>query len=220
LPLRNVVYPVMALHDLLSYLRALDPKEVSRKCEVAYLPPKEEKGPRYLVNVLDLTYCFHLTDGTAEEVVKKEPADLSFSAVIAKYLANQIRCEPQKGWVGIERFANAQAYHSDYVRKVLRPMIEAFGTKADLFTHSAIATGGRREKLGGISFSFKFFPRLLTLVQLWPSSDTVLGRAEVSVKFSPHAVQYLEGRDAMTMAEFLVKRLLHNRTTRRRSVST
>ncbi|MDT7859568.1 MAG: DUF3786 domain-containing protein [Candidatus Calditenuis sp.] len=209
----------MALHDLLSYLKTLDPKEVSRKCEVAYLPPKEEKGPRYLVNVLDLTYCFHLSDGTAEEVVKKEPADPSFSAVIAKYLANQVRYEPQKGWVGIEKFVNAQAYHSEYVRKVLRPMIEAFGTKADLFIQSAVTTGGRKEKLGGISFSFKFFPRLLTLVQLWPSSDTVLGRAEVSIKFSPHAVQYLEGRDAMTIAEFLVKRLLHNRTTRRRSVT-
>jgi hypothetical protein len=41
----------------------------------------------------------------------------------------------------------------------------------------------------------------------------------VSIKFSPHAVQYLEGRDAMTIAEFLVKRLLHNRTTRRRAVT-
>ena len=209
---------MIPLQEVLTHLRNLDPKEVSRKCEVAYLPPREGKGPRYLVNVLDLTYCFNLADGTAEEVVKKEPADPGFSVVIAKYLANQVKFEPQKGWVGIEKFVNAHAYHSDYVRKVLRPMIEAFGTKADLFTQSAVATGGRREKLGGISFSFKFFPRLLTLVQLWPSSDTVLGRAEVSIKFSPHAVQYLEGREAMTIAEFLVKRLLHNRT-RRRSVT-
>ncbi len=214
------VIPVNALQDVLTFLRALDPKEVTRKCEVAYLSPKEDKGPRYLVNVLDLTYCFHLNDGTAEEVVKKEIADPTFSVVIAKYLANQVRFEPQKGWVGIERFANAQAYHSDYIRKVLRPMIEAFGTKPDLFAQSAVATGGRREKLGGTSFSFRFFPRLMVLVQLWPSSDTVFGRAEVSIKFSPHAVQYLEGRDAMTMAEFLVRRLLHNRTTRRRSVTT
>ncbi len=210
---------MISLHDVLSFLRALDPKEVARKCEVAYLPPKEDKGPRYLVNVLDLTYCFHLIDGTAEEVVKREPADPGFSVVIAKYLANQVRCEMQRGWVGIDRFVNAQAHHSDYVRKVLRPMIDAFGTKPDLFVQSAVATGGKREKLGGISFSFKFFPRLTTLVQLWPSSDNVLGRAEVSIKFPPHAVQYLEGRDAMTMADFLVRRLLNNRTSRRRSVT-
>ena len=69
---------MIALHEVLSFLRSLDPKEVSKKCEVAYLPPKEGKGPRYLVNVLDLTYCFNLADGTAEEVVKREPADPGF----------------------------------------------------------------------------------------------------------------------------------------------
>lgn len=209
---------MLALHEILSNLRALDPKEVSRRCEVAYLPPKEEKGPRYLVNVLDLTYCFHLSDGTAEEVVKKEVADRDLSVVMAKYLLNQVRVEFQRGWVGIERFANVQPYHGDYVRRVLRPLAEAFGARSELFVQSALVTGGRREKLGGISFSFRFFPKLLTLVQLWPSDETGLRRAEVSVKFSPHAVQYLEGKDAVTISEFLVRRLLHNRTARRRAV--
>lgn len=209
---------MIALQELLSHLRVLDPKEVSRKCEVAYLPPKEGKGPRYLINVLDLTYCFHLNDGTAEEVVRNEAAERELSVVMAKYLINQVHVEFEKGWVGIERFANVQPYHGEYVRRVLRPLSEAFGSRSELFVQSAFATGGRRERLGGISFSFKFFPKLLALVQLWPSDESGLRRAEVSVKLSPHAVRYLDGKEAVTVSEFLVRRLLHNRTSRRRSV--
>ncbi|MEN3047651.1 MAG: DUF3786 domain-containing protein [Candidatus Caldarchaeales archaeon] len=207
----------MEVQQVLEQLRSKDPKEVSRRCEVAFLPPKEGAGARYLVNVLDLTYCVHLDSGVAEEVITEDEADEGLTRVLLKYLVFQCSVEQERGWVGIDRFAGASQHHGEFVRRVMRPFLEHFGSSGQLFEATSRQIGGTQERLGGIAFSFRFLPRVQALVQLWPGDERGLRRPSANIMFSSHSVKIWDGRDAVAASEFLVRRLRGSRRSRRRS---
>ncbi|MCS6788898.1 MAG: DUF3786 domain-containing protein, partial [Aigarchaeota archaeon] len=76
------------------------------------------------------------------------------------------------------------------------------------------------EKLGGVAFSFRFLPKLFALVQLWPGDERALRKPSANIMFSAHSVKIWDGKDAVSAAEFLVKRLRGTRRPRRRSPVT
>ncbi|MCS7094707.1 MAG: DUF3786 domain-containing protein [Thaumarchaeota archaeon] len=207
----------MEVQEALEQLRSRDPKEVTRRCEVAFLPPKEGNDARYLVNVLDLTYCVRLDSGVAEEVVTEDEADEGLTRLVLKYLIFQCSVEQEKGWIGIDKFAGAARHHGDFVRRVMRPFLEHFGYNKQLFESMSRQIGGTSEKLGGVAFSFRFLPKLFTLVQLWPGDEKALRKPTANIMFSSHSVKIWDGRDAVSASEFLVKRLRATKRHRRRS---
>ncbi|MCS7117990.1 MAG: DUF3786 domain-containing protein [Thaumarchaeota archaeon] len=210
----------MEVQEALERLRGKDHKEVAKRCEVAFLPPKEGAGARYLVNVLDLSYCIHLDRGVAEEVVTEDQADAGLTRLVLKYLIFQCSTEQEKGWIGIDRFAGAAQHHGDFVRRVMRPFLEHFGYNRQLFESASKQIGGTSEKLGGVAFSFRFLPKLFALVQLWPGDERALRKPSANIMFSAHSVKIWDGKDAVSAAEFLVKRLRGTRRPRRRSPVT
>lgn len=207
----------MEVQQVLEQLRSKDPKEVSKRCEVAFLPPREGAGARYLVNVLDLTYCVHLDSGLAEEVVTRDEADESFTRVLLKYLVYQCYVEQETGWVGIDRFSGASQHHGEFVKKVMRPFLDHFGNNVQVFKASSRQIGGTQERLGGVAFSFRFLPKVRALVQLWPGDERGLRKPSANIMFSSHSVKIWDGREAVAASEFIVRRLRGSRRSRRRS---
>ncbi|MEM0444585.1 MAG: DUF3786 domain-containing protein [Nitrososphaerota archaeon] len=195
------------LDDLLAELRQRQPDHVVRVCHVVHLPPREGKGDRFLVNVLNGSYVLDLSSGMVTDAVTHKPPSSKLSQLIIKYLA-RYRGEKPGDWVPLEKFPNGQAYAGEMMRRAYRPLIDHFGQDPQGFDASCKTIDGKKEKLGGLSYSFNIFPMMRLLLQLWSGYDRTYRPPTANMMFSSSYLSIFTAEEAVDSAEYLVLELI------------
>lgn len=182
-----------------------DGEEVSKRCSVVYLKGSEKKCcRRYIVNFLTRTLSVEVDRREVVDLVSGKPPPRELSLVLVRYLAYSTSGRTSDTWVPYEKLPDSKRYLELFKKVVLRPFLRTFGSSPEKYEMACKKLGGKREKLGGISYSFYLLPKVQLLTQLWKASHEDYSRPEVNISFNYSVRYYLNSRDLLLAAKMLV----------------
>lgn len=186
-----------------------DGEEVSKRCGVIFLPPRKPKRRygRYIVNILTKTYSVELERKEVVDLISGKQASPELSLVIVRYLGFSVGGKQRDDWIPFERFPGAKPYLSLFDRNVLRPLAQLFGYKSERYVFACRRLGGKKELLGGLSFSFFFLPKVRLLTQVWKARKEDYTPPAANMSFNYSAQHYLSARDLLLVGQLMVKSL-------------
>ncbi len=195
------------MDTLLAELKQRPPEQVVKVCHVVHLPPKEGKGERFLVNVLNGSFVLDLASGTVSDAVTHKPSQPKLAHLLIKYLA-KFQGGRLGEWVPLEKFPEGQSYVGDLMRRAFRPLIENFGYDPVGFDATCRAIDGEKERFGGLSYSFSLFPMIRLLLQLWVGDERIYRQPTANIMFSSSFLGIYTAEEAVDSAEYLVSELI------------
>jgi len=195
--------------ELFGKFSSVNHSSVMKKCDVVYLPAQGGGKGRYIVNLLHKTYTVELDQQTVVDLMTGKEAEPKLSYLILSYLLGEGGQHVAGEWQPVESMLN-NVSHNYYLQKtVIRPLEKTFGYNPELFEQSCKAVKGRREKLGGLSYSFNLLPKIQTLLQLWPGSEDEMLNPRLAVAVKPIALKFLKPTPLLygleVLAQFLEK---------------
>ncbi len=192
--------------------RSLD--DVARKCSVAYIPPRESslKG-RFIITFLNRTYSVEVSEERVVDLLTDKSAPINIQYIILKYLITGDGTPLGTTWVNYKDIVGAAPYLREFEDFVLKRLVNRFGNVVDVYEHACKMLGGKREKLGGISFSFTMLPRVRILCQLWAAEKQEYVPAVANVSFSANSDRFLPARE-LGMASLLLVDMLEKEASK------
>ncbi len=189
----------------LDSLSKCEGEEVGKKCGVVFLKGSGKKGyKRFVVNVLNKTYSVELETREVLDLISGKPASKELALVIVRYLAYSSSGKASEGWVPYEKIPDSRKYLELFRKNVVRPFVRAFGSNPEKYELACRRIGGKKEKLGGISYSFYFLPKVQLLTQLWKGRDEY-SQPAANVSFNSSVKHYLNARDLLLTAKIMVE---------------
>lgn len=184
----------------------LDGYQVAKRCGVIYLEPPRTDGRRgrYIVNLLTRTYSVELNEGEVVDLIAGKSASLETSYIILRYLSSAGGVGRKEDWTQFTDFPRGKLYRSYFDRYVVRPLVRIFGYDSEKYEFACRRLGGRREKLGGISYSFSFLPRVRILMQLWAGKREEYVEPKVNLMFNYSARYFLTIEDMLLAGRIMV----------------
>ncbi|MCS7143249.1 MAG: DUF3786 domain-containing protein [Aigarchaeota archaeon] len=197
--------------ELFRVLYDRPPSDVVKRCGVVFIPRRDEKGDRYLVNLLNETYVVDVQKWDIREAETEQVADEKVTHLILKYLLRWSPASKRGGWIILNKFLRDSQLINEYEKRVIRPLLDAFGYDVQTFESVCRFMNGQREKMGGISFSFDFFPAVKGGIQLWGGEQSTYKPPSANVLFEDRASSVFDGCELVDAAETLVTVVLKNR---------
>lgn len=192
-----------AFNDLLKW----EGEELSKKCGVVFLKgPGKKNYRRYVVNVLNKTYSVELESREVVDLISGKLASKELALVILRYLAYSTGGRASENWIPYEKIPDSRKYLDSFKRNVIRPFIKAFGNNPEKYELACKRIGGKKERLGGVSYSFYFLPKVQLLTQLWKSRDD-FSQPAANLSFNGSVKYYLNARDLLLVARIMVESL-------------
>jgi len=189
-------------------LMQLRHEDVARRCDVVYLKPKDaEPGGRFIVNLLNRTLTVELSNREVLDLISGKNVGAKLSYVVVEYLARGDGSPISGSWISLTKTIKSQELDNYFKKMVVRPFLQTFGYDRELFEMAARMLGGRREKLGGVSFSFLFLPKIRFLLQLWTGDKKEYTQPAANVSNSSNAFNYLSYPAIVYACETLVNML-------------
>ena len=183
-----------------------DGEKIARRCGVVFLPPKSkrERG-RYIVNLLTKTYSVELDEETVIDLIAGKDAKEEMGLLILRYLGYSSGGGRKEDWIPYERFPGAKQYRSLFDRYVIRPFARLFGYEPEKYELVCKRLGGKKERLGGLSYSFTFLPKVRILAQLWRARKEDYIPPTANLSFNHSARYYLSARDLFLAGKIMVE---------------
>ncbi len=182
-------------------------EELSKKCGVVFLRGSGKKSyKRYVVNVLNKTYSVELETREVMDLISGKPASKELALVILRYLAYSSGGRGSETWIPYENLPDSRKYLELFRRNVTRPFIKTFGSNPEKYELVCRRMGGKKEKLGGISYSFYFLPKVQLLTQLWKIREE-FSQPAANISFNSSVKFYLNARDLLLVAKTMVESL-------------
>ncbi|MEM2187879.1 MAG: DUF3786 domain-containing protein [Nitrososphaerota archaeon] len=184
----------------------LDGDQVAKRCGVIYLEPPRPGGRRgrYIVNLLTRTYSVELDEGEVVDLIAGKSAPLETAYIILRYLSSAGGVGRKEDWTQFTDFPRGKLYRSYFDRYVVRPLARTFGYDSEKYEAACRRLGGRREKLGGISYSFSFLPRVRILIQLWAGKREEYVEPKANLMFNYSARYFLSIEDMLLAGRIMV----------------
>lgn len=189
-------------------------ESIVKSCRVVYLPPKEGKGRRFLIYLLNGSYSLDIDRQEVLDLSSEKPAGNNITRLVLKYLAFCESPPKKEEWVLLDRFQGGAQAMGEMNRRAVRPLLEVFGHDAAGFDAACRAIGGRREKLGGVSYSFEFFPKFRILIQLWAADPSSYRKPTTNFMFGSSATRLFTGSDIADASEIMVSAIIKGRQRR------
>ncbi len=98
--------------------------------------------------------------------------NLAMRIILLHYLIHVSGESLGAGLVPYEDIPGCRSYLPVFERRVVRPLLAAFGHARDAFVAAGTALGGREEEYGNASFTLSVLPRLPITFILWEGDDT------------------------------------------------
>lgn len=187
-------------------LLKVDGEEVAKRCGVIFLPswkPGKNRG-RYVVNLLVKTYSVELDSEEIIDLVagKEAPSEIAF--LILRYLSSSAGVGRKEDWTPFDDFPRAKFYKSYFIRYVLNPFSRVFGYEPEKYELVCRRLGGRKEKLGGLSYSFSFLPKIRILIQLWRGRREDYVAPTANIMFNYSARHFFSAEDLLLAGRVMI----------------
>ena len=181
-------------------------EEVAKRCGVIFLPPSKpgKKRGRYVVNLLVKTYSVELDSEEIIDLVagKEAPSEISF--LILRYLSSSAGVGRKEDWVPFDQFPKTKRYKSYFARYVLNPFARTFGYAPKKYELVCKRLGGKKERLGGLSYSFSFLPKVRILTQLWKGKKEDYVAPTTNLMFNYSARHFFSAEDLLLAGRVMV----------------
>ncbi len=183
-------------------------EDIARKCAVAYIPPREPsvKG-RFIITVFNRTYSVEISEERIVDLLTDKPASIDIHYIVIKYLITGDGTPLGTRWINYRDIVGAAPYVKEFEELVLRRLVKRFGNVVDAYEYACKILNGKKEKLGGVSFSFLILPRVRILCQLWAAERQEYMPAVANVSFSMYSDRFLPARELGMAALLLVDML-------------
>jgi hypothetical protein len=187
-------------------LERLDGDQVSRRCGVIFLGHSKPGGRRgrYIVNLLTRTYSIELDSQDVVDLIAGKAAPPETAYLILRYLSSMGGVGKKEDWTQFMDFPKGKLYRSYFDRYVVRPLARIFGYDSERYESACRRLGGRRERLGGISYSFSFLPKIRILTQLWAGRREEYVEPKASLMFNYSARYFLSAEDMLLAGRIMV----------------
>jgi len=191
---------------LFQELSRKDEAEVAKRCGVIFLPPPKpgRRRGRYVVNLLTKTYSVELDAREVIDLIAGRAASPEASFLILKYLSSSGGAGRREYWTPFEEFPRGKLYRSYFERYVIKPFMRVFGYDSERYKLVCKRLGGRREKLGGLSYSFPFLPKVRILTQLWAGRRDEYVAPKANLMFNYSARYFLATEDLLLAGRLMV----------------
>jgi len=114
--------------------------------------------------------------------------------------------EPRGVHIAYHQVPGAAIYNSVFLKRCVRPIVDAFHEDLDAFLDNGKLLGGRQEKLGHASFTVDALPHVPLTFVLWQGDDEI--PANGNILYDQTAVDWLCAEDLVVLAELSVYKLL------------
>lgn len=180
-------------------LLKLEGESVAKRCGAIFLAPSKpgKKKGRYVINLLTKTYSVELDSHEVIDLIAGKEAPTEISFLILRYLSSTGGVGRKEDWLSFEEFPKARIYRSYFERYVIKPLARAFGYNPRKYELVCRKLGGRKEKLGGLSYSFNFLPRIRVLTQLWAGRREEYVTPKANLMFNYSARHFLSAEDLL-----------------------
>jgi hypothetical protein len=184
----------------------LDGDQVARRCGVIFLEPPKPGGRRgrFIVNLLTRTYSVELDSQGVVDLVAGKTASLEASYLILRYLSSTGGVGRKEDWTQFTDFPKGRLYKSYFDRYVVKPLARIFGYDSEKYESACRRLGGRRERLGGVSYSFIFLPKIRILTQLWAGRREEYIEPKVNLMFNYSTRYFLSTEDMLLAGRIMV----------------
>ena len=144
--------------------------------------------------------------GFSFESVKGSNVTLTAKIIILHYLIHASGVLPGADLVPYEDIPGCRAYLPVFERRVVKPMLAAFGNARDAFVDAGKALGGREEAYGNGSFTLHAFPRVALTFILWEGDETFT--PSIKVLFERSIPAYLPLEDIVVISKMAATRII------------
>ena len=144
--------------------------------------------------------------GFSFKSLKGSNVTLTAKIVILHYLIHASGAPVGGGLAPYEDIPGCRAYQPVFERRVVKPLVSAFGYSRDAFLAAGKALGGRQEEYGNASFTLSAFPRLPITFILWEGEEEFPPSIKVLFDQSIHA--YLPLEDIVVVSKMATTRIL------------
>jgi len=180
--------------------------EASRRCGIVYLGDPEKKGcKRFVVNVLNKTFSVDIDKREVLDLILGKPAPKELSLIIVRYITYSTSGKVTDTWVTYEKIPGAKEYLELFRKLVIRPLVRVFGENPEKYEIVCKRLGGKKERLGGISYSFLFLPKIQLLTQLWKAGREEYSTPMANLSFNSSVKHYLSARDLLIVGKIMVE---------------
>ncbi|RLE47606.1 MAG: hypothetical protein DRJ31_08620 [Candidatus Methanomethylicota archaeon] len=204
---RGLIQPTEAdCRKLLQELLKMDEAKIAKRCGVIFLaPPKpgRRKG-RFVVNLLTKTYSVELDTGEVIDLIAGKAASCETAFIILRYLSSSGSVGRKEDWTSIEEFPKGKLYRNYFERYVIRPFTRLFGYDSEKYELVCRRLGGKKERLGGLSYSFNFLPKVRILTQLWVGKREEYISPKANLMFNYAARHFLSTEDLLLAGRIMV----------------
>lgn len=183
-------------------------EEVEKRCAVIFLPARgARKQGRYIVNFLNKTYSVELERGEVIDLISGKNASKELALIMVRYLAYSTGGGHSDEWVPYEKIPGSKRFLPHFDRLVLRHLARTFGYEPEKYELACKRLGGKKERLGGLSYSFHFLPKVRILTQLWKASKDDYTPPAANISFNHSSRHYLNARDLLLVGQLMVNTL-------------
>ncbi len=131
---------------------------------------------------------------------------LTTKIIILHYLIHASGSPLGTGLVPYEDVPGCRSYLPVFERRVVKPLIAAFGFSRDAFIEAGRALGGRQEEYGNASVTLAAFPRLPITLILWEGDEDF--PPSVKVLFDKSIHTYVPLEDIVVISKMASTRML------------
>jgi hypothetical protein len=131
---------------------------------------------------------------------------LTTKIVLLHYLIHASGDAVGTALVPYEDIPGCRSYLPVFERRVVAPLLRAFGASRDAFVAAGAALGGREEEYGNGSFTLSPFPRLPLTFILWEGDEDF--PPSIKVLFDRSIPTYLPLEDVVVVSKMAATRIL------------
>ncbi len=191
------------VNECFDKLLSQDHVATMKRCGVVYLSGQGSAAGRYIVNVLKKTYTVELDARKVVDVTTGREASEKLAYVLLEYLLGEGGASVLENWQPVENITSQPSYRYYYQKAVVRPLERLFGYNRESFESVSMSLGGKKEKLGGIAYSFQFLPKVSALIQIWVGNTEEMIKPRINTYFNAGARLFLKDLPLLYVFEIL-----------------
>ncbi len=166
-----------------------------------------KQGDAYVISVPSFDETIELAvPGFSFTSTKGSNITLTAKIIILHYLINASGMPLGAGLVPYEDVRGCRSYLPVFERRVVKPLLNAFGFARDAFNDAGSALGGKQEEYGNASFTLSAFPRLPITFILWEGDQDF--PPAIKVLFDKSIDTYVPLEDIVVVSKMAATRLL------------
>jgi len=164
------------------------PDKMAEQADVPY----DQHDSIHTVRFIDSDYLVQYPSGNVT-LKNGEPASTYVAIIILHYMITANGQKLTGRWIAYRHLPGGDIYIDPFNNRAVKPFLRTFGEIPDEYEKSALAMGGTRLSMSGISIKIPVLPRVPICFQLWPGDDEM--PASANILFDETASGYLPTED-------------------------